>query len=318
MKFRFFLLISLFCWVTAVSGQIKNKPLKIEDQSYSPVKISKDGAVRDPAAVELNNRAAALTLSKDHEQAVEVFREAAKLVPESVTIQANLANALVDTKNYAEAADVCRKIIDAKRASGSVYFILGNALYELKNYSESIASYRRALEYDPKNALLLNSLGLALYKAKDPGALEAFEASIENDPSFADPYNNRAVALIASERYREAVPDLERAVELRPAFAEAHNNMGHAYYFLGKHKLAQKSYLEAVRLRPDWSYSRYNLAMCYLAQGRREEARAQLDSLRAADTEMAARLQKEFNRQYVIDAAEAIDSSEPVKPSPEF
>jgi Flp pilus assembly protein TadD len=309
MKILPFILISFLICVSSVVGQTNGRSPRGEEKVYSLTKISKkDAAGVSPAAIDLNNLAADFSLNRDFEKAVEGFRRAAEMAPASLPIQTNLANALMNVRNYAGAAAVCRKIIDSGKAGGNVYFILGNAQYELGNYSESVGSYRKALEFDARNALLINSLGLALYQTNSFEAIEAFEAAIKIDRSFADPYNNLAVALIVTQRYKEAVPKLESAIALKPEFAEAHNNLGHAFYYLGKPRQAQKSYQEAVRLKPECNYARYNLAMSLLAQGKREDARTHLTVLQKTDLEMARRLQKEFDRRYVIDAAKGSDS----------
>jgi Flp pilus assembly protein TadD len=91
---------------------------------------------------------------------------------------------------------------------------------------------------------------------------------------------------------------------MQPDFAQAHNNLGTVYFYLGKNKQARKSYLEALRLKSEWGIAIVNLAMSYLSDGRRDEARECLNTLKKFDAELAEKLQKELYKNYIVDVPE--------------
>jgi Tfp pilus assembly protein PilF/SAM-dependent methyltransferase len=81
---------------------------------------------------------------------------------------------------------------------------LGNLARERGRLEEAITHYQRALELRPEWAEGYDHLGSVLHSLnRVPEALAAFEKSLALDPNYADAHWDRALALLASGRYRE-------------------------------------------------------------------------------------------------------------------
>jgi tetratricopeptide (TPR) repeat protein len=293
-----------------VREETEDSDLKIITENQMYLMTDGGGDSKSPGnlneAIELNNRGVENFLEKKYDKALDYFRQAVLKSPESVPIQTNLANALLDNNYYSEAAEICRKLIGSNDAkSGGIYAILGSALYEMEYYTESVTFFQKALEFEKQNAGYYNNLGIALYRAENKqSALAAFENALKYKFIFPEALNNYGVTLVKIGRYKEAAQKFEQAIKQKPEFAKAFNNLGVVFSHIGKKKQAKKSFLEAVRLKPEWSNAQYNLAMSYLAEGNRQEAGKCLKILQKLDAKLAQQFQREFYRDYIIDASE--------------
>jgi tetratricopeptide (TPR) repeat protein len=81
-------------------------------------------------------------------------------------------------------------------------------------------------------------------------AISHFDCAIAECPSFAEAYNQRAIALYLMERYEESVEHCERAVELMPCHFGALAGMGHCYAHLDRPREAIANYQRALEVNP--------------------------------------------------------------------
>ena len=80
---------------------------------------------------------------------------------------------------------------------------------------------------------------------------EAIDLKQFPDKELAVSLSNRASALIALSRYKEALADCDKCVELAPTFAKGHLRRGHALYLLGRWMDALHAMAQARTLDPD-------------------------------------------------------------------
>ena len=82
-------------------------------------------------------------------------------------------------------------------------------------------------------------------------ALEAFDAAIAIDPSFAEAHNCRGIVLAGLDRPEDAVTSFKKALALKPDYAECHNNLGIVLQEFGRLDEAVASFDKAIALKPD-------------------------------------------------------------------
>ncbi|HKI37516.1 MAG TPA: tetratricopeptide repeat protein [Gemmataceae bacterium] len=86
----------------------------------------------------------------------------------------------------------------------------------------------------PPEAHVLNRRAIERFVRRDlEGALADFRQAVQNDPSYAEAWNNSGLVRQLLGRLGEAVADFDRAVSLRPDYPEALNNRGRARLALG-------------------------------------------------------------------------------------
>jgi len=81
-------------------------------------------------------------------------------------------------------------------------------------------------------------------------AVERFTSVIEASPSFAEGYNQRAIAYFMLEEWPKAVRDCQQAISLNPNHFGAFAGMGHIYVRLGKIDEAIEAYKQALVINP--------------------------------------------------------------------
>jgi tetratricopeptide (TPR) repeat protein len=77
-----------------------------------------------------------------------------------------------------------------------------------------------------------------------------FSEAILTDPSFAEPFNQRAIVRYLTERYEDSVTDCQATVDRMPCHFGAWSGMGHGYAHLGKIPDAIRCYAKALEINP--------------------------------------------------------------------
>ena len=81
-------------------------------------------------------------------------------------------------------------------------------------------------------------------------AIEKFSQAIQEDPDFAEAYNQRAIAYYLSERFMESIEDCKSALAKMPQHFGAMAGMGHCYSHLGQWREAKRCYRLALAIHP--------------------------------------------------------------------
>jgi tetratricopeptide (TPR) repeat protein len=81
-------------------------------------------------------------------------------------------------------------------------------------------------------------------------ALEKFTQAIQEDPTFAEAYNQRAIAHYLCERFEDSIADCKTTLSLVPQHFGAMSGMGHCYAHLGKWSEARHCYRLALAIHP--------------------------------------------------------------------
>ncbi len=81
-------------------------------------------------------------------------------------------------------------------------------------------------------------------------AVRHFSRAIERAPSFAEAYNQRAIAHYLKEEYEESAQDCRATVDLMPSHFGAWAGLGHCYAHMNRHEEAITSYERALEINP--------------------------------------------------------------------
>ncbi len=81
-------------------------------------------------------------------------------------------------------------------------------------------------------------------------AIAHFSRAIEVDPSFAEAYNQRAIASYLLERFEDSIKDCRKTVELMPCHFGAWAGLGHCHAHEGRLEDALESYRHALSINP--------------------------------------------------------------------
>ena len=157
------------------------------------------------------------------------------------------------------------------------YAILGEILIDERDLQGALRRFRMALGIDPGNSTANLHVGIDRANQGDPEeSLRYFERSNERKPRSVDAHAAAGQALIALERFDEALEKLNRAVDLRPDLAETRRLRCFTLRMLGRFGEAIDACLAARKLDPDSPRISLDLANTLHSAGRPLDAIAAL------------------------------------------
>jgi tetratricopeptide (TPR) repeat protein len=170
-------------------------------------------------------------------QALAVYRSAARRWPTDATLLHDLAVAAREAAQSAQGATVRALRDEASRAERASIALapagatahngLGLIASDEGRTQEAAAEFERASALDPNNPSYLANLGNARRAAGDrAGAEQVYRRALEIDARTPDAANGLGVLLVEAHRAADAVPYFERALQSTPDFAEARLNLG--------------------------------------------------------------------------------------------
>jgi Flp pilus assembly protein TadD len=118
-------------------------------------------------------------------------------------------------------------------------------------------------------------------------ALHALPGTVYADDSDSDPTEperpttEEGRKLVKAEKFREAIPVLEKAVSQHARDANAWNLLAYSHRKLGRFKIAFKYYAKALAINPDHKGANEYLGELYLQMGKLELAKKHLAKLKS-------------------------------------
>jgi protein O-mannosyl-transferase len=165
-------------------------------------------------------------------EAVNSYRAALRIRPETADVHSNLAGALCQSGQLEAGIAEYREAIRIDPASGEKHFQFAAALDKMGRRNEAVDEFQAALQYEPRLALAHSDLGVLLWKTsgRQPEGLLHMEKAVEIEPDNAQAQSNLGLAMLSiPERAAEAVPHLEEAVRLNPGLVGAHLGLAAAF-----------------------------------------------------------------------------------------
>ena len=158
------------------------------------------------------------------------------------------ANFKLDKNEEAERA--LRKAIDLDPNFAPAFAYLGLIRARTGAYGEAIPLYEKAIRADPKLAVVHHLIADAMLKQNgDPRIIEThLRQSVELDPTFTPSRLSLGKLFMRSQRWAEAVSELEQVVKLDPSVPETYYQLGLAYGRLKRAEDAQSAMATFKRL----------------------------------------------------------------------
>jgi tetratricopeptide (TPR) repeat protein len=173
---------------------------------------------------------------------------------------------------------------------------LGIGFVEQQRYEESIAAFRRALALSdalpaaPPPAWLAEvetNLGASLLNAgRLTEAMQAYEAAVRVDPTYAGAYLNMGTLFGKLRQSARARQCFEKAIELKPESAPSYYNLG-LVLEPSDAEAARRCYETALSLDPDYAPAHNLLGMSLMRRGERGEAIAHFQEALRIDPNLA-------------------------------
>jgi len=158
-----------------------------------------------------------------------------------------------------------RQVLRADAASFPTLHMLGFLKAQQGKYDDAITLLNKAVRKNPADPAALAHYAHALMAAQKFGeALAAYDRLLAIQPTHIEAHYNRGVIFSQQQRYEEALAALDQALTLQPNAAAAHFNRGVVLAELERHREALESYDQVLALNPAYAPALANRAMVAL------------------------------------------------------
>jgi tetratricopeptide (TPR) repeat protein len=189
----------------------------------------------------------------DYDGAIEQYRKALELSPESVRAHRALGLARFYNDDIEGAIAEYREALRLDPADVRSHTGMGNTLFAKEDFRGAVAAYREAVRLDPNDAWARQWLGASLYQALDyDEAITTLREAVRLDPTRADAYGQLGEVLLSNRDYDAAIGAYREAVRLEPDNPARHGELADALHY-GKRDFdaAIAEYRAAMRLSSD-------------------------------------------------------------------
>jgi tetratricopeptide (TPR) repeat protein len=184
----------------------------------------------------LHLKRGAAKLKEDHfEEALEEFKKAIELDPESADAHHALGLGYLKTGARVKALDALREATRLKPDWPEAQYNLGRAYYDFGDYKSAAISFEEAIRLKRDFFDALIELGATYqHSGLNTKSVEVLRNAVLLRPDHIDTRIALGTALLLSAQPREAMEILEEVVRLSPANALAYSMLGESYRLLGK------------------------------------------------------------------------------------
>ena len=195
----------------ANSDGVIGTPEEIEAANSSDAEISRKALEKllekNPRNAMLLARLGASYRTDNPARALEYYRQAAQIKPDSAEYALGYAAALVQARRFAEAAAILRQVVNRNPDNFAAHANLATALYESKRYSEALPEYKWILAAKPEAVVAYYFIATAHdYLGEYVEALAAYEKFL----AAADAETNQ----LEIDKVKLRLPTLRRQIEL--------------------------------------------------------------------------------------------------------
>ncbi|PYQ49569.1 MAG: hypothetical protein DMF78_17840 [Acidobacteria bacterium] len=187
---------------------------------------------------------------------------------DDLAAKSHRAKELMASGRYADAVPVYRELVKAVPNNPGLLANLGMALHLSGQDRDAVAPLEAALRLDPQSlpaALFLGASNLRLGRAA--AAVAPLQKVVRLQPENAQARSLLAEALVSLERYTAAEPHLRRLAESAPTNPAAWFNLGKAY-----EELASRTFADLLQHDPESPYALALAADARRGRGQRSAA----------------------------------------------
>jgi Tfp pilus assembly protein PilF len=194
-----------------------------------------------------------------YQDALQELLEAAKMDPDSASIQNALGLTYQSLREYDQAITHYKKALQLKPNSSEIENNLGTVYALLQQWDMAIVYFQKAADdvlYRTRHFAFLN-LGAAYHrKGEYRKAIESYKRALEFFPGYNTAYDHMGLSYEALEEWDRAVKAYQRSIEIDPESPVAHLRLGSLYLRLNRHEEAAEEFLATIRTDPQGPYGK--------------------------------------------------------------
>lgn len=181
---------------------------------------------------------------KWYDKAIEVFNKVRNLAPSDEEALAFLSNAYINAGRSDEALEAFRASVEAQPRNKYFRYNYGVLLLKAEQFEDAIREFKAAIDIDPNYKEAIYNLGASYVnwgvKLKQQAEDLAIKQNLEEQAKYEE---------MAKDKFRQALPYLERLTELEPNDVFIWELIGKIYANLGNIEKADQAFKKADELR---------------------------------------------------------------------
>ncbi len=179
-----------------------------------------------------------------YDKAIEVFNKVRNLTPSDEETLAFLSNAYINAGRSDEALETFRASVQAQPGNKYFHYNYGVLLLKAEQFEDAIREFKAAVDLDPNYKEAIYNLGAAYVnwgvKLKQESEDLALRQNLEEQAKYE---------AMAKDKFRQALPYLERLTEIEPDDVFIWELIGRIYANLGEVEKAEQAFKKADELR---------------------------------------------------------------------
>lgn len=157
-----------------------------------------------------------------HDEAIRLYSEIARLVPDVPEVHYNLGLALFETEQFGAATDAYARAAELRPDDEDIFYNLGLAYKKDNNFVEAEKAYLEALALAPSDTDIVYNLGCCYRDAGEVDhARQVFDRLVRKEPNHLPAMNNLAYLHHLAGEHEPARKVYERILQLDPGHASA-------------------------------------------------------------------------------------------------
>ncbi|MFW9966998.1 MAG: tetratricopeptide repeat protein [Candidatus Thorarchaeota archaeon] len=195
-----------------------------------------------------------------YKQSIETLTRYLELGGDELDTLLALAKAAVQVNDCRTILIATSAILESHDDLYEVWEMRGMCQAQLNRYNAACTSLNAAIDLNPRATSSLNAVGDLCYEAQNYArAVEFYEPSLSVKGNQPDVLFRYGTTLWFLDRWKEAIPVLEKYIDLSPDDARGWNNLGVVLREKGDVKRAVECYRRALELNPDLAIVRKNM-----------------------------------------------------------
>ncbi|XP_076459147.1 cell division cycle protein 27 homolog [Babylonia areolata] len=191
------------------------------------------------------------SLQKEHDVAIKFFKRAIQVDPDYAYAYTLLAHEYVFIEELDKALACFRNGLRVDSRHYNAWYGVGMIYYKQEKFSLAEVHFRRALSINPQSSALICHVGVAQHaQKKTDQALATLNRAMANDPRNSLCKFHKASILLACDRHKEALEELEELKQIIPTESLVYFLMGKVHKKLGNTHLALMNFSWAMDLDP--------------------------------------------------------------------
>ncbi|XP_025096976.1 cell division cycle protein 27 homolog isoform X2 [Pomacea canaliculata] len=188
---------------------------------------------------------------KEHDVAIKFFRRAIQVDPDYAYAYTLLAHEYVLIEELDKALASFRNALRVDSRHYNAWYGIGMIYYKQEKFNLAEVHFRRALSINPQSSALICHVGVAQHaQKKTETALVTLSKAIALEPRNPLCKFHKASILLACDRHKEALEELEELKQIIPTESLVYFLMGKVHKKLGNTHLALMNFSWAMDLDP--------------------------------------------------------------------